>query len=103
DFGPFLGQSAILERIGELGRLPDAHQKLRLSQQPMNIHAVLLRGRRERGEIYVRRDVLFPGRFVRVRTGGMLPVGHDGAAMPPRENFVTRVTIINDDKESSPD
>src|SRR5437879_7749092 len=100
DFGALLRQTAIFKGITKLILLTDSHQKLRLRKQWLNLHAVLFGSRRQRGEIYVRRDVLLSRRFIRICADGMLTESRHCAPMPPRKLLLARVAVVDDDDNS---
>src|SRR5215469_3247743 len=69
----------------------------------MGVHAILFEGGSERGEVDVRRDVLFPGSFIWIGAGGVLAVGHDRAPVAAGEELVAGVAVIDGEKKTARD
>ena len=100
DFRAFLRQAAVFEGIGELVRLADAHQKLRLGNQFLRPHPVFLRGGGERGEVYIGGDVLFAGSFIWIGAEGVPAQCFQGSSMAAGELFFAGVAVVDSDEES---
>src|SRR5271165_1647791 len=97
-----LRQCALLEGVRELRLLPNANQKLRLRAQRQGIESALNAARSQRRKIHVGRDVLLARSFIRRCTRYVLPIGHDGVAMPAGELLLARVTVVNQHHKPSP-
>ena len=100
DFGPLLRQAAIFESIGKLIRLSDSHQKLRLGQKRLRLHAILFRRRGQRREVHVRREVLLTRGCIGIGSGRVLTVCHQGPTMAPAKLLRARVTVVDRDNQS---
>src|SRR5260370_11437 len=93
---PSLRHVAILESVRKLVSLANAHQKLGLRKQLLDLHPHLFARPGDRGEIDVCGEILLAGSLVGVGASGMTPIRHERAAVATRELFVPRVTVVND-------
>ncbi len=100
---PFLRGAAVFKCVGKLISLADAHKKLRLCKQLFRAHTGLLARLGERSEIYVGGEVLLAGSLVRVRTGGVMSIRHERAAVATRELLVAGVTVIDYQQQAARD
>src|SRR5882762_533245 len=100
---PFLRDAAVFERVGKLISLANAHQELRLREEPFDLQTGLLACSGERGEIDVGGEVLLARGLVRVRTRRVMPIRHERSAVATRELFVARVPIVDDYKRAASD
>ncbi len=91
-FRSLLRDAAVFEGVGKLIPFANAHQELRLREQFFTLHAGLLAGSGERGEIDVGGEVLLAGSLVGVGAGGVLAIRHERAAVATRELFVRGCT-----------
>src|SRR6202021_1063864 len=103
DFGALLGQAAVFEGVGKLGSFADAPQELRLRDQLLTLHALLIGGRGQCCEVYVGGDVLFTGGFVGVGADGMLSYRFKRTAMAPGKLLGAGVAVVYDDEQSAID
>jgi len=100
-FRPFLRDAAVLEGVGKLICLANAHQKLRLCEELFTLHTGLLAYSGERGEIYVGGEVLLAGGLIGVGTGIVTAICHERAAVAARELLVARVTVVDDHEQTA--
>jgi len=102
-FRPFLRYATIFEGVGKLTFLSNAHQELRLRKKVFAAQPGALARTGERGEIDVGSQVLLARGLIRVRTGGVLAICHERAAIAARELLLARVTVIHDEQQAAAD
>jgi len=103
DLSALLGQAAFFKGIGKLIGFANSHQELRLRNQFVRMHAMLFSGSSERSEVYVGRDVLLAGGFIRIGADRVLTKTLDRSAMSACKLLFAGITVINRDEESTLD
>ncbi len=79
----------------------DAHEELRLRQQPVRLHVALFRRGGQCREVDVRRDVLLARRLIRIGSCGVPAVGHQRVDVPSGELLFARVAVVDSDEKSA--
>src|SRR5580658_2197753 len=94
---------AILEGVGKLITLANAHQELRLRAEFFAAHTSLLARAAERGEIDMGGEVLLTGSLVGIGTGGVMAIRHERTSVTACELLLARVTVVDDQKQAAAD
>src|SRR5947209_3811422 len=101
DLGALLWPAAFFEGIRELILLADSHQKLRLREQRLRLHAILPSRVSKRCKVDVCGEVLLSRRFVGSGAHRMFAKSDDCAPMTSGELLLARIAVVDCNDESA--